>query len=92
MSILVTGVAGFIGYHAAEALLARGEQVIGVDNVNDYYDTGLKEARLARLAHTKLSFCAGRHRGPGSDVRFGERQHHACAASRSAGGCALLHD
>ena len=49
MSILVTGVAGFIGYHAAEALLARGEQVIGVDNVNDYYDTGLKEARLARL-------------------------------------------
>ena len=49
MSILVTGVAGFIGYHAAEALLARGETVIGVDNVNDYYDTRLKEARLARL-------------------------------------------
>jgi UDP-glucuronate 4-epimerase len=49
VSILVTGVAGFIGYHAAEALLARGETVIGVDRVDDYYDVGLKEARLARL-------------------------------------------
>ena len=56
MSILVTGVAGFIGYHAAEALLARGEQVIGVDNVNDYYDMGLKQARLARLAHPNFRF------------------------------------
>ncbi len=50
MSVLVTGVAGFIGYHAAAALLARGEQVVGVDSVNDYYDVRLKEARLARLA------------------------------------------
>jgi UDP-glucuronate 4-epimerase len=49
MTVLVTGAAGFIGYHVTEALLARGEQVIGVDNVNDYYDVRLKEARLARL-------------------------------------------
>ena len=49
MPILVTGAAGFIGYHVSEALLARGEEVVGVDNVNDYYDVKLKEARLERL-------------------------------------------
>lgn len=50
MTTLVTGTAGFIGYHVAEYLLARGEQVVGFDVVNDYYDVRLKEARLARLA------------------------------------------
>jgi UDP-glucuronate 4-epimerase len=50
MAVLVTGVAGFVGYHVAAALLARGEQVVGVDNLNDYYDVRLKEARLALLA------------------------------------------
>jgi UDP-glucuronate 4-epimerase len=49
MKILVTGAAGFIGYHAAEALLARGDEVVGLDNLNDYYDPALKQARLARL-------------------------------------------
>jgi UDP-glucuronate 4-epimerase len=49
VTILVTGAAGFIGYHVAEALLARGERVVGVDNLNDYYDVRLKQARLARL-------------------------------------------
>lgn len=49
MSIVVTGAAGFIGYHVSEALLARGERVIGVDNLNDYYEVDLKEARLAQL-------------------------------------------
>ena len=49
MSILLTGVAGFIGFHVAKALLARGDRVLGVDNLNDYYDVGLKEARLAQL-------------------------------------------
>ncbi len=49
MSILVTGVAGFIGMHAAAALLARGEAVIGIDNLDGYYDPVLKRARLARL-------------------------------------------
>lgn len=48
--ILVTGAAGFIGYHTSERLLARGDEVVGLDNVNDYYDPTLKEARLARLA------------------------------------------
>lgn len=50
MTVLVTGVAGFIGYHVAARLLAEGKQVVGLDNVNDYYDVRLKEARLARLA------------------------------------------
>lgn len=48
--ILVTGAAGFIGYNTSERLLARGDDVVGLDNVNDYYDPTLKEARLARLA------------------------------------------
>ena len=49
MTVLLTGAAGFIGFHVAEALLARGERVIGVDNLNTYYDVRLKQARLARL-------------------------------------------
>jgi UDP-glucuronate 4-epimerase len=49
MSVLVTGVAGFIGYHLAEALLAAGCPVVGIDNLNDYYDVALKRARLERL-------------------------------------------
>lgn len=50
MSILVTGVAGFIGSSTALALMNRGEQVIGIDNLNDYYDPALKRARLERLS------------------------------------------
>jgi UDP-glucuronate 4-epimerase len=46
----MTGAAGFIGYHTSERLLARGDEVVGLDNVNDYYDPTLKEARLSRLA------------------------------------------
>lgn len=46
MKVLLTGVAGFIGYHVAMHLLARGDTVIGVDNLNDYYDVRLKQARL----------------------------------------------
>jgi UDP-glucuronate 4-epimerase len=49
MSILVTGAAGFIGFHVARMYLDRGERVVGIDNLNDYYDISLKEARLARL-------------------------------------------
>ncbi len=49
MTILLTGAAGFIGYHVAEALLGRGERVLGLDNLNPYYDVRLKQARLARL-------------------------------------------
>ncbi|MEY4708609.1 MAG: hypothetical protein RJB58_2332 [Pseudomonadota bacterium] len=51
--ILVTGAAGFIGAAVSEALLARGDTVIGIDNLNDYYDVALKQARLARLEPNK---------------------------------------
>ncbi|MCS4265863.1 NAD-dependent epimerase [Serratia sp. BIGb0163] len=50
MKFLVTGAAGFIGFHVAERLLAAGHQVVGIDNLNDYYDVGLKIARLDLLA------------------------------------------
>ena len=53
MKILVTGTAGFIGSHVAARLLARGDEVIGVDNVNDYYDSRLKEARLAHFCRSE---------------------------------------
>jgi UDP-glucuronate 4-epimerase len=49
MTVLVTGAAGFIGAAVAEQLLARGEQVVGVDSLNSYYDPALKRARLERL-------------------------------------------
>jgi UDP-glucuronate 4-epimerase len=49
MTVLVTGAAGFIGFHTSDALLRRGERVVGVDSLNDYYDVGLKRARLAEL-------------------------------------------
>ena len=49
MLVLVTGAAGFIGFHVAAALLGRGDRVVGIDNLNDYYSVALKRARLARL-------------------------------------------
>src|SRR4051812_41791491 len=51
MKLLVTGTAGFIGFHVAKRLVERGDEVIGVDSVNDYYDVRLKHARLALLEH-----------------------------------------
>ena len=54
---LVTGAAGFIGYHLSERLIARGDHVVGLDNMNNYYDVRLKEARLERLKrHKSFSF------------------------------------
>jgi UDP-glucuronate 4-epimerase len=49
MKILVTGAAGFIGFHLSKRLLARGDEVVGLDNLNDYYDVNLKKARLSQL-------------------------------------------
>ena len=57
MKVLVTGAAGFIGMHCIERLLARGDHVVGIDNLNDYYDVALKEARLSRIAdHAAFRF------------------------------------
>ena len=57
MTILVTGAAGFIGMHTADHLLRRSDEVVGVDNLNDYYDVSLKEARLERLrAYDRFRF------------------------------------
>ena len=53
MKILVTGTAGFIGYHLAKKLFERGDEVVGLDNINDYYDVNLKYARLNELGINK---------------------------------------
>ena len=59
MRILLTGVAGFIGAHTAKALLKRGDEVVGIDNFNPYYDQALKQARLAEVqAHSNFEFHA----------------------------------
>src|SRR5262245_31241210 len=49
MKVLVTGAAGFIGYHTARLLLGRGDDVVGLDNLNEYYDVSLKLARLKQI-------------------------------------------
>lgn len=60
MTVLLTGAAGFIGYHVAKALIDRGDKVYGFDSINDYYDPSLKHYRLAQLAHSSnFSFMQG---------------------------------
>ena len=76
MSVLVTGAAGFIGSHVCQALLAQGEQVHGVDNLNAYYDPALKRARLARIEkRTGFTF----HR---ADIANAEAMAAAAAAAK----------
>jgi len=84
MSILVTGAAGFIGYHVSNALLARGESVIGVDNLNNYYDVSLKEARLERLsAQSGFIFCK-------ADIADREAMENVLARHRDVSGIVHL--
>lgn len=76
--ILLTGAAGFIGYHTALRLLDRGDRVVGVDNLNDYYDPTLKEARLERLRKYE-SFSFERHNiadGPAMAGFFARTRPH----------------
>src|SRR5450631_46880 len=78
MKVLVTGAAGFIGFHTAQALLARGDEVVGLDNLNAYYDPGLKNARLALLKnHANFRF-------HGADVADREAMQSLFRAERFA--------
>ena len=61
MKILITGTAGCIGFHLAKRLLERGDEVVGIDNINDYYDVDLK---YARLAETGISYEAEKWHTP----------------------------
>jgi len=79
MTVLVTGNAGFIGFHVARRLLERGDAVVGFDAVNDYYDPALKEARLALIAET-----AGRTGAPYAFVRANLADRAAVEACFSA--------
>jgi len=56
MKILVTGVAGFIGFHLAKKLIEQGHEIVGIDNINDYYDTNLKKSRLSILESENFEF------------------------------------
>ena len=81
MAILVTGAAGFIGFHVARALLDRGARVLGLDNLSPYYDPELKRARLARLTETEGFAFHRLDLSSREDVaRFG-REHRRSTAS-----------
>ena len=100
MTVLVTGAAGFIGYHTAEALLARGEQVVGIDDLNAYYDPQLKADRLALLTanpnyrHARIDLEARRldHRGADHRPDRDAHRHHHIGAhhGREPGGDVLV--
>jgi UDP-glucuronate 4-epimerase len=88
MKILVTGAAGFIGFHLSRALIAKGHTVVGLDNLNDYYDVNLKKARLAILAesdrfkHVNISL---QDDGPMADLFKAEGFTHVVNLAAQAG-------
>ena len=89
--IIVTGAAGFVGFHVANALLARGDEVIGIDNLNDYYDVKLKEARLAELRKQKnFIFHKFNIADREAMLPLAKSGAHAYRSSRRAGGRALF--
>ena len=88
MKIIVTGAAGFIGMHCAKILLGRGDQVIGIDNLNDYYDFTLKEARLNRLkSHENFKFhkCSIEERDALADIFSQEKPDRVIHLAAQAG-------
>ena len=95
MKVIVTGAAGFIGMHVCQRLLARGDTVVGIDNLNDYYDPTLKRARLARLEkHGRLQFQPRGRRRPRRPCTACSRSRtpQARRPSRGTGGRALFAD
>jgi UDP-glucuronate 4-epimerase len=78
MRVLITGAAGFIGYHVAAALLARGIEVVGIDDLNPYYDVALKRARLTRL-------------GPGFSFHQADIADHETVAKLGVGAEVVVH-
>lgn len=83
MPILLTGAAGFIGFHIATALLGRGEQIIGVDDLNPYYDVRLKQARLSQLIERR-NFCF-------HQIDIADRSSMAALAARESGITRIVH-
>jgi len=91
LKILLTGTAGFIGMHTALSLLRRGDTVVGIDNLNDYYDVQLKRARLACLAGDgNFRFIAMDIADRAAMAALFARERLTSHPSRRPGGSALL--
>ena len=87
MTLLVTGAAGFIGYHLSKRLLQQGAEVVGFDNVNPYYDPALKRARIAQLEATADSSGGSFHLIE-ADSRIGRRLRRRLV-NQASEGCEL---
>ena len=90
--LLITGAAGFIGYHVAKQQLEQGQEVVGLDNLNDYYDVNLKKSRLAQLQqypnfHFKGLDIAARE---AMEQLFAQHDFHTVLNFGSTSRCALF--